>query len=527
MTPEQLEALWRTGQQQQAAGLLDEARASYTRILAGSPRQVMVQIALSELEQRAGRYRDAHMHALQAADTVARTRRWEGLSHITANLLVFDEREQVLQLIRQPGWDDVRVLRQSPVLSQQLWLCGDQEGALRFLDIAQKRIKDDHRLAYSRAMALQYLGRIQQATSAFEDSIRIAPDFALAHWSLAYHARSVPADARLARLRAAARRVRSPQERAMLHYALYKELDAVGDCDAAWAELAEGASLMRGMLGYSASNFADDVDAMLDAEGRAPGRTVQAVDGARTPVFVVGMPRTGTTLLTRILGAHPTVADAGELNALEHAIAENVDRFVQLPVARDVLALLHAADPAGIAAAYARRTQVHYVGATTHLIDKNPMNLFAAVTIARTMPNARILCLVRAPMDACYSNFRQLFQNGAFAYSYDLGQLAERYAVFLRVVARFQEQLPGNFLAVSYEELVRDPLGTGRRAMEFCGLDFDPAYADTASNSKPSATASATQIREPIHTQGIGEWRRYEERLRPLATRLAELGLTP
>ena len=357
MTPEQLEALWRSGQQQLAQGLLDEARATYTLILAGSPRQVMVLIALSELEQRADRYRAARVHALRAADVVAQTTRWEGLSHVTANLLVFDERERVLQLIRQPAWDDVRVLRQSPVLSQQLWLCGDQEGALRLLDIAEKRIKADHRLAYSRAMALQHLGRIQQATSAFEDSIRIAPDFALAHWSLAYHARSQPAEARLPRLHAALRRVQTPQERAMLHYALYKELDAADQHDAAWSELEAGASLMRGMLGYSARDFENDVEALLAAESQAPAQVVQAIDGARTPVFVVGMPRTGTTFLTRILGAHPAVADAGELNALEHAIAENVDRFVQLPVAGDALPLLHAADPTGIAGAYARRTK--------------------------------------------------------------------------------------------------------------------------------------------------------------------------
>ncbi|HSD15934.1 MAG TPA: sulfotransferase [Thermomonas sp.] len=527
MTPEQLEALWRSGQQQQAQGLLDEARDTYAGILAGSPRQLMVRIALSQLEQRAGRYRAARTHALQAADTVAQTNRWEGLSHVTANLLVFDEREQVLQLIRQSGWNDARVLRQSPVLSQQLWLCGDQEGALRLLDIADTRIKDDHRLAYSRAMALQHLGRIQLATAAFEDSIRIAPDFALAHWSLAYHARSQPAEARLPRLRAAARRVQSQQERAMLHYALYKELDAAGDYDAAWPELEAGASLMHRMLGDSGRNFGSDVAAMLDAVGHAPTPIAPVADGARTPVFVVGMPRTGTTLLTRILGAHPHVADAGELNALEHAIAENIDRFVQVPLGRDVLPLLHAADPAGIARAYARRTQAHHLATTTHLIDKNPMNLFAAGAIARTMPNARIICLVRGPMDACYSNFRQLFQNGAFAYSYDFGQLAGRYAVFRRVVDGLAERLPRNFLAVSYEDLVRDPGGTGRRAMEFCGLTFDPAYADTTRNRAPSATASATQIREPIHTHGIGEWRRYEARLQPLAARLAESGIAP
>ena len=524
MTPEKLEALWQLGQQHEAEGSLDAARDTYKEILAGSPRQIMVQVRLSEVEQRAGRYRAARDYAMQAALTIAQTRRWEGLAFVTANLLVFDERKFVLDLIRQARWDDPRVITQSAVLSQQLWLCGDEEGALRMLDIAGRRVVADHRLAYSRGVALQQLGRLAQATEAFEESIRISPEFAVAHWSLAYHAPSDPPGKRVDRIRGALRHQDGQLEQAMLHYALFKELDDARQPDAAWPELEAGASIMRSLHAYSTLAFKADVEAMLAAPAMAP-RTAGDGAGARIPIFIVGMPRTGTTLLSRIVGAHPAVSDAGELNALEHAIGEGLDRFVELPLPANAVAELRDMDPAAVAGAYMRRTSGYYQGNATHLIDKNPLNVFAADIIASAMPNARILCLSRGAMDTCYSNLVQLFQNGAFAYSYDQRQLAERYAVFRRVVDHWKARLPANFLEVSYESLVEDPIATSREVMAFCGLDFSPAYVDITRNTSPSATASKSQIREPIHTQGLGQWRRYEERLQPLMSRLQELGV--
>lgn len=523
MNPEQLEALWRQGQQQEAQHQSDAARATYAQILAGSPRQVMVQLRISELEQRAGRYREARGHALQAADTIAAAGRWEALAFATANLLVFDERVLVRELIHQSPWGDPRIIRQSPVLSQHLSLCGDEAGTLRLLDAAAPRVRPDPRMAYSRAIALQHLGRIVEATAAFENCLKLAPDFALAHWSLAYHAASKPPGARVARIRAALTRTQTPSERAMLHYALYKELDSADQRDAAWSELEAGATLMRGMLGYSPQAFDTGVQALLADDTPAATSSSFAAPG-RTPIFIVGMPRTGTTLLSRILGAHPAVADADELNALENAISECLDRFVDLPLAPSDLEALRGVDAQGLGAAYMRRTQPYYGKGCTHLIDKNPMNLFAASAIVRAMPNAKLLCLVRNGMDTCYSNLRQLFQNGAFPYSYDQRALAERYAAFRRVVDCMQVRHPENFLAVSYEALAQDPVATAGRVMEFCGLRFDPAYVDITRNATRSATASASQVRQPIHLQGIGEWRRYEAQLAPLAERLSELG---
>ncbi len=524
MTPEKLEALWQLGQQHADAGSLDAARDAYMEILAGSRRQLMVQVRLSEVEQRAGHYRAARKYALEAAETITLTRRWEGLAFVTANLLVFDERGLVRRLILQSDWDDVRLIRQSAVLSQQLWLCGDEEAALRMLEIAKRRGAVDHRLAYSRAIALQHLGRIAESTAAFEECISLAPESALAHWSLAYHAASVPPGARVERIRGAASQQHEQIERAMLHYALYKELDDAGEREAAWSELEKGAALMRQTPGYSA--HAPDASGVAMPWGADTRVGVRAhADGGQTPIFIAGMPRTGTTLLSRIVGAHPLVADAGELNALQHSVAESLDRFVEFPLQQTDIARLRGTVSTAVADGYMRRTQGYYTGEATHLIDKNPMNVFAAGVIAGAMPNAKILCLVRGAMDTCYSNLRQLFQNGAFAYSYDQRQLAERFAGFQRVVEQCETRLPANFLAVSYESLVEAPVETARKVMEFCGLDFDPAYVDITQNTSPSATASSTQIREPIHMQGVGEWRRYQDELQPLQLRLRELGV--
>ena len=522
MTPEQLDALWQAGQEHEASGSPDAARKAYQQILDESPRQFMVHLRLSELEQRSNHYRAARQHALDAAGIIALAKRWEGMPFTTARLLQFDERPLVRDMILSADWNDVRVIRQSPVLSQHLWLCGDQDAALRLLDAAERRIQGSHRLAYSRAIALQHLGRIDAATKAFEDAIRLAPDFALAHWSLAYHAPSAVPGSRIERIRAAAGRVHEPVESAMLHYALYKELDESGKPEAAWDELSAGAALMRRTVGYDSRAFDTAVAALLDGQPLAPGRTSTAA--GHVPVFVVGMPRTGTTLLSRILGAHPAVADAGELNSLEHAVAECIDEFVELPFTPEVLAKACDSDLSEVASAYMRRTKGYFADDATHAIDKNPMNLFATDLIVGALPQARVLCMVRDAMDTCHSNLTQLFQNGAFAYSYDQRQLAGRYAGFRKVVAAMEARYPENFLAVSYEALVRDPVAVGRQVMAFCGLDFDPIYADITLNTTPSATASTTQIRQPVHDRGIGSWRRHEAALQTMAGYLSEFG---
>lgn len=525
MTPQELEALWALGQQEESSGRLDGAREAYGKILAGSPRQIMVLLRLSELEQRAGRYVPARDAAIKAADVLRMTRRWEALPFVTSNLLVFDERILVRQLIGEADWSDGRVIAQSPVLSQQLWLCADHPSALRMIGIAEVRGARDHRIAYSRAMALQQMGRLEEATASFEESIRISPGFALAHWALAFHASSPVPGARVARLREALALQQEPLDRAMLHYALYKELDAAGDFDHAWQELEYGAAVMKGLVRGGTQYRVVARDAMDPWDGT--GRPEPSTPAETAPIFIVGMPRTGTTLLSRIVTSHPAVADAGETNAVAQAISEGIDRFVDFPLSSAEMDLLRSIDPNAIAAGHARRVDAYANGKTLRVLDKNPSNIYAANIIAGAIPGAKILCLVREGMPAGYSNLRQLFQNDAFAYSYDQIEIAEHYADFRGWVGRCEAALKDAFLVVSYEKLVSDPMLTARRVFDFLGLDFDPSYIDITRNSKPSGTASAVQVREQVHARAIEEWRSYEGHLEPMRTRLQQLGFGP
>jgi hypothetical protein len=179
-----------------------------------------------------------------------------------------------------------------------------------------------------------------------------------------------------------------------------------------------------------------------------------------------------------------------------------------------------------------RAVGARYVEATRHLhqskpwlLDKNPLNVHNAGFIARALPQARILCLLRNPMDACFSNLKELFATGSYTYSYEQLELAEHYARFLRLVRHWGEVLPNHFLVVRYEELVHEPERVLEQVMRFCGLDFDPVHADITRNATPVATASRAQVRQALNLRGIGAWRRYERQLQPLRQRLTELGV--
>jgi tetratricopeptide (TPR) repeat protein len=519
MTPEQVQDHWNRAQALEGAGALDGARALYAQLLASGERQAMVHLRLSTLEQSVGRYRAARQHALDAAATIAATRRWEGLPYASLRLLAFDERERVHRLLLDADWSSPKLLSQSPSLSQHLSLCGYDEEALRLLDAVAGRVPPSHLLEYSRANSLRNLGRLDEATAAYERCIALAPGFAYAHWSLAYHAVAAPADSRVPRIRSALLAAR-PQDlpaRAHLHYALFKELDAAGETEAAWTQLQAGAELMRTMQPFDADAEAAGLAATARVPGRRPANAAEAL--SRVPVFIVGMPRTGTTVLERILGGHPAVADAGELNDFQHAASLASDRFVRLPLGVDDVAALSNVDPRGIGQSYLERTGRHY-GTRSHLIDKNPQNIFAAGLIAEALPQARILCLVREPADACFSNLKELFAPGSYGYSYDPVAVADHYARFRRLAGFWSESLPGQFLEVSYEALVADPARVSTAVMEFCGLPAELGCVDITRNLSPASTASSSQVRQPIHGRNVGAWRRYRRQLQPMLERL-------
>lgn len=515
-TREDLKRYWVLAREHEAAGNLHAAKAAYEAIVELDAGHSIAWVRLSEFARQEGRYRSSHACALQAAEAAKANQRSKSLPYVMQQLLAFDERESVRTLIEGADWSLPHVLEQSAVLSQGLWLADHYDSALRLIDYASTQVPPNHLLAYSRGNVLRYLGRMRAATDEFERCLAISPSYAQAHWSLAYHVPSDPPGSRIHRLKAAqAALPPGTLEQVYLGYALFKELDNLGEVRQAWSVLQDAMCAMRKRVEYDAAQEQRGLSALRNLTNSSFFDTGSVISSRRTPIFIVGMPRTGTTLLDRILSNHSNVASAGELNVFSHAVSQAADCFYELPLDEMSIQKVKTLDFAEVGVIYSQRTLSRYNGAT-HLIDKNPTNIFNAGFIAKALPNARIICMLRNPMDTCFSNMKELFSGNAFAYSYDVAELATHYVLFKRLVDHWQKMLPGQFQVIDYENLVANPLRTSEEVMRFCGLPFEPQCVDITSNETPVSTASSSQVREAINTRGVGAWRKYENELLPL-----------
>lgn len=517
---QQLARYWAQAQGYEAAHDLPAAKAVYESILQLDATQAAASLRLSALETGADHYRAARLHALNAAKALSERQNWKNLPFVTMRLLSFDERSVMRDLIVNADWSHRDVIAQSAVLSQHLWLINEYDAALRLIDEANRHVPAHHLLSYSRANALRYCGRMDEATAEYERCLELKPDYAYAHWSLAYHQKASPPGSRIDRLRRAkAAHAEGSIERIHLNYALFKELDDMGEPDQAWPELAEGARAMRSLLQYDLGEEQRRLAALQALTTQDFFQGSDAPVGERVPVFIVGMPRTGTTLVERILSNHELIATAGELNDFGQSASWEVDHFFSSPLRERSLDRWAAADYAAIGREYLRRTD-RLAGARSYLIDKNPVNFFNAGFIRKALPQAKIICLVREPMDACFSNLKELFSGDAYAYSYDLDELADHYIEFDKLRSHWEETMPEHLHTVRYEDLVTDPAGVTRSIMAFCGVPYAADSIDITRNATPVATASSSQVRQPIHAGNVDAWEKYSTHLKPLRDRL-------
>lgn len=516
-----LATYWRQAELHEASGDYVAAQAIYARIVELDPTQAFAWLRLGMQAQRRGSYREARRLLLQGLDVAVRHRRWRVLPYLTMHLLTFDERDVIRTGIEQADWEDPVVLSQSAVLTQQLWLVEAHESALRHADLAIRHAPASHLLAYVRGMVLKYLGRMDEATAALERSIELQPTFADAHWALSFHARSRAPGARIDRIKAAQRQAPGGGlEQAYLGYALFKEYDSLGDTTSAWRALAQAASVKRSLVTHDPGRERLAIEKLRDLpiKKRTPANVHANAD--MSPIFIVGMPRTGTTLLERILGNHSNVSSAGELNAFSSSMSMASDQFCLAPPTLESIPALGRVDLDEVAVEY-RRKGPSGSGSKHRFTDKNPTNIFNAGLIAAALPDARIICMRRNPMDACFSNLKELFAGSAYSYSYDLGELASHFLAFSGLVKHWEEVLGDRFLVVDYEDLVANPLRSTLGVMDFCGLAREPQCVDILSNQLPVSTASSSQVREPIHERSVGAWQRYSEWLQPLSVELS------
>lgn len=516
-----LRTLWRQARGLEAAGDAAAAHAAYASILRQEPGHLHSRLRMSALEQAFGHYRQSRAHALMAADAVRRGY-WADIAAVTRLLLAFDEGKALRDLIFEADWTSVDIIRASPLLAQQLYLTDHVDDALALTDAVFARAADSEHLSYARANALRYSGRMDEAAVEYERCLRLQPNYPYAHWALAYHRKSDSPLSRIDRIRRA-QAAFDPEapEQAYFHYALFKEYDDAGETDQAWLSLVAGAAIKRKTLRYDPRAEQQGFDALRQAVSAdfIGHDSAAAADGAQVPIFIVGMPRTGTTLLERILGNHSQVAAGGELRDFNTSLCWETDSFAPSSATPALIERLRGIDWVRLGEYYLQRTSARYAGGR-YLIDKNPMNFAFAGYIAKALPQARMLCLRRTPMDACFSNLKELFTNVAYGYSYDQIELADHYARFAALSEHWRQVMPERFEIVDYEDLVSDPAGVSERVLRFCGLDFEPDTVDITRNTATVATASSSQVRQPIHTRSVDGWRKYAQRLQPLQARI-------
>lgn len=311
--------------------------------------------------------------------------------------------------------------------------------------------------------------------------------------------------------------------RAACLFALAKELEDLGQDDRSFSALAEAAALKRQTLTYDAAAERASIDGVRAAYTPEVMQTEAAGHDEEGAIFIVGMPRTGTTLLERMLGRHSDVESAGELLDFGQVLAAAARKCLQANPGKTLVEASLMIDFAALGRAYMASARQAASGSRI-FIDKMPVNYIYCGLIRKALPNARLIHLVRDPMDSCYAVYKTLF-NQAYHFSYDLDELADYYTSYHRLMRHWHAVMPGAILDVHYEELVADTEGQARHILAWCGLDWQEAVLTPSNNENPSTTASAAQVREPVYTSSVQKWRRYEAGLAPLKARLVAAGI--
>jgi tetratricopeptide (TPR) repeat protein len=398
---------------------------------------------------------------------------------------------------------------------------GQDQQALDAFESAARHLPRPGTALANQAMVLLELGRRAEAAAMLERALALDPDLAAAWYtrsdikSFSAGDPDIAAMERLLQAEPGPGRRRSARQadsdRLLLHYALGKAYLDAGRGPDAFRHLNAGSRLKRVSLTYDGAAMTRWMAAMEDAFPMALFAARRgAGEPSDLPIFVVGMPRSGTTLVQQILAALPGVHAAGEPRYVEHLVAELGDAYPGAAgslgaeritnFGRRYLALATASAPP-----QARR-----------IIDKMPNNFLHAGLLHLALPNAHIIHCRRNPIDTCLSCYSKLFTTGQ-EFSYDLAELGDFYRSYARLMAHWRSVLPPErFIEVDYEAIVAELEGQARRLVEFCGLDWDPICLQFHRAAPPVRTASMNQVRRPLYANSVGRWRAYREELGPL-----------
>jgi tetratricopeptide (TPR) repeat protein len=482
--------------------------------LKADPMDVAAIRLMAQLAARIGRYKDSEAllrRALELAPdfTVAR-------SNLAGILYRQNRFEEAVATLNEVLAEDAEHIASRNLKAAALGRVGDYDEAILLYDQLTQRFPDHAKLWMSQGHLLKTVGRQDDSIAAYRRALSVEPTLGEVWWSLANLKTVKFDDADMAAMQAA---LASPgltqEDRFHLDFALGKAFDDARKAEQAFGHYAAANSLRRQSLDYNPDVIRDHVDRI---KARFTPDFVAAHEGqghdAPDVIFILGMPRAGSTLIEQILASHSAIEGTMELPDMP-AIAMREGRGGGPAGWVDAIANMPSERLSELGAEFIERTRIQRKTDKPFFIDKLPNNWIYVGLIHLILPNAKIIDARRHPLDCCFSNFRQHFAKGQ-AFSYDLADMGRYYADYVRAMAHFDAVLPGRVHRVIHEQLVEEPEVQVRALLDYLGLPFEDACLKFHENTRAVRTASSEQVRRPINRDGMEQWKPYEAWLGPL-----------
>ena len=445
---------------------------------------------------------------------------WAQLAKLYMSQGMVNRADNALQHTRRIQPDDPIVL---DLIGTTLSRMGELGLAKVFFGRAHTLQPQNIAFKYNLANCLVFHGETESSEILFKEITKQQPNNAAAHWSLASSLKAKDQSHIEEMIKLSAKNDKNMRALSYYQYAIGKEYEDLQHWEQAFESFSSGAAARREtvefdeqseieMFEYLTENFTKE---WFDHSG--PGHD------DNSPIFVLGQPRSGTTLIERIITSHSQVKSAGELQQFGLAVR----RLSNFNEAKRFSAKMFAAakdlDFKKVASIYLD-TSKRMRGDSPRFVDKLPHNFLMLPLILKAFPNAKIIHLVRDPMDACFASFKQLFAD-AYLHSYNQQEMARHHARYLELMQVWRERFPGQFFDISYEATARDLEPNARALIKYLDLPWEDDCLNFHQQKTAVTTASSVQVREPAHTRSIGRWRKYEKQLQPMVETLRNYGI--
>jgi hypothetical protein len=417
----------------------------------------------------------------------------------------------------------------SPQLSQLAFLSSRLEMHKEAEKLYQSLIRLEPRNGghwYNLATMQRFQGQFKKAETSLDKAIELNPnDYDAYELRSGLHKQTPAANHIFEMEKLLNDGIKLPSGEVRVCYALAKELEDLDDSEHSFEMLERGATVRRQHLNY---NIDDDLQTIKSIQTCFSAELFARDEPGFSndePIFIIGLPRTGSTLIEQVLASHPKVIAAGELNNLALQMIQQVrdQTGTQNPTQQKLVQLSTRLDFQRLGKAYIASTRPQ-TGQSAHFIDKMPLNFLYAGLIHLVLPAAKIIHVSRHPMDTCYAIYKRLFQDG-YPWSYNLEEIASYFSAYQRLMTHWDTVMPGVIYRVTYEDFIGNLEKEARKLLNYCELEWDPKCLRFYESKATSTTASASQVRQPVYQSSVNRWEQYEKQLSPLKNRLEELGV--